>query len=396
MGTAGVPAQQAATTAFAYAYFLADNTDGQFCTFAKNMKNYAAEIASLKIIGFTLKGEAGKPVQITFKTIGNSLAKNVYTGTNTKTSMVEITIPSIGVGNRVMFSQAVFRINNQSAIALASGDAVKPSAFEFSFMRKLTGVQGSYTTGISANNQGLIDEPTNDGIPEISLKLTFPRHSSVTRLADLGSDARKKMDITFTGGLLAATYYRTFKIEIPHLQYKDVPVTDASGIIQEPVEFILHAATVAPTGMTGITQPFKLSGINQCSVDPLAAALTITQSYPLPGAIDVAGTIGTPLDPPIQITFNKPIFTLFQGDIIIEVSRWISTSQIVTDQYELSAFPTTDNITFSLPVNYFNSYSITKLTTYKIIIMKRIGVADCPEGFTDMGYAYSFSFKTAI
>ena len=270
MGTAGSPAQQAATTAYAYTYALANNTDGLFATFVKNMKNYCAEIPSLKIVGFTIKGDVGKPVEITFKTIGDRVNKNTSGGQNTTTTMASITIPTVGMANRLMFGQAVFRIADQSAGALAApANVVTPSSFELSFMRKLTGVYGAYTTGVAANNQDLIDEPTNDGMPEITLKLTFPRHTAVTRLTDLGNDTRKKADITFTGGLIASTYYRTFKLEFPHLQYKSVDIADAQGIIQEPVEFVVYGASAAPTGMTS-TKPFVITGINQRSTNPLA------------------------------------------------------------------------------------------------------------------------------
>lgn len=270
MGTAGSPTQQAATIAYAYTYALANNTDGLFASFVKNMKNYCSEIPSMKISGFTIKGEVGKPCEIIFKAIGNRINKNTSSGTNTTTTMANITIPAVGTANRLMFGQAVFRMNDQSGIALAAPThVITPSSFELSFMRKLTGVYGAYTTGVAANNQDLIDEPTNDGMPEISLKLQFPRHSAVTYLTDLGNDTRKKMDITFTGGLIASTYYRTFKLEFPHLQYKSVDITDENGIIKEPVEFNVYGASAAPTGMTSV-KPFVITGINQKSANPLA------------------------------------------------------------------------------------------------------------------------------
>lgn len=270
MGSAGVPTQQAATTAYAYAYSLANNTDGLFATFVKNMKNYCAEIVNLKILGFSIKGEVGKPVEISFETVGNRINKNTGAGVNTTTTMNNITIPTIGQGNRLMFGQAVFRINDQGSAALASpADVVSPSSFELTFKRKLSGVYGAFTTGIAGNNQDIIDEPTNDGLPEISLKFGFPRHTAVTRLTDLGNDTRKKCDIVFTGGLIASTYYRGFTLQFPHLQYKSVDITDEAGIIKEPVEFAVYGAATAPTGMTGITAPFKISGINQRSTNPL-------------------------------------------------------------------------------------------------------------------------------
>lgn len=266
MGIAGAPTQQGVTAAYAYTYRWKQDIDGYFGTFVKHMKNYIEEIPSLKIAGITIKGEVGKPLQVIFKTIA---VNKVYNSTvNTTTTFNNVTY--FEKANRVRFAQGVFRMNDQSGAALTDGDKIYPSLFELSASRKLAGVyDGQYKTS-GSNVQDLIDEPTNDGHPEISLKLSFPRHTSNTRLLDLGNDTRKKMDITFTGGLIEGTYYRQFKLQFPHLQMKNVDPVDEQGIIKEPLDMIVHAATSAPDGMTGITDPFWITGINRRSTDPLA------------------------------------------------------------------------------------------------------------------------------
>lgn len=267
-GTAGVPVLHTGGAAsYDYTYKPAKNTDGLFVTFMKYMKNYIAEVPGLKFSGFTIKGQAGKAVEITFNCIGSMVNRNTTTGTNTLTTFANVTIPEIA--NQVRFAQGVFRINNQSGIALAVGDVVNPTDFEFTYKRNLKGTYGTYVSG-ATNPRDVIDEPTNDGRPECTLKLTFPRHTSVTRLTELGTDTRKKMDITFTGAIIEGAIPRLFKIQMPHLQYSKVPITDAQGIIQEPVEFICHAAAAAPAGMTGITDPFWITGTNARSTNPLA------------------------------------------------------------------------------------------------------------------------------
>jgi hypothetical protein len=266
LGVAGAPVQQGATTAYAYTYKWLNSIDGLFATYVKHMKNYIEEHPSLKIVGFTLKGEVGKALQLSFKTISQN--KVIDSVLNTTTTFNNVTVYE--AANRVRFSEGVFRMNDQSAIALASPtDLIHPSSFELSAMRKLKGVYGTYkTTGTNA--QDLIDEPTNDGPPEIKLKLTFPRHTNTTYLAALGADTRKKMDIVFTGGLIASTFYRTFMLQLPHLQMLNDDPADAAGIITEPIEFLVHGASAAPAGMTGIIDPFWLSGTNRLATDPLA------------------------------------------------------------------------------------------------------------------------------
>ena len=267
MGTSGAPVQQGATTAYGYTYRPATNTDGKFVTLAKYMKNYVEEHPSVKIVGFTLKGEFGKPLALTLKCI--SVNKVVDSPTNTTSTFNNVTY--IETANRVKFSEGVFRMNAQSGAALAMGDKIYPSSFELSFQRRLTGeYTGQYRYASGSNTQDLIDEPQNDGLPNITLKLQFPRLTGTTNLAILNGDTRQKMDITFTGGLIASTYYRTFTLQFPHLQLVTDDPADVAGIIKEPLEFKVYGCAVAPTGMTGITDPLWISGVNQRSTDPLA------------------------------------------------------------------------------------------------------------------------------
>jgi len=266
MGIAGAPAQQGSTTAYAYTIKPKSDIDSLFATYVQHMKNYIMEIPSMKISGFTLKGEAGKALTLTLKTIGfNKVYDSVI---NTTTTFNNVTYRESR--NRVKFAHGVFRMNAQSAAALGAGDAISPSSFELSFQRKLKGeYTGGYHFTSGDNTQELIDEPTNDGPPDISLKLDFPRHTSVTYLTILGGDTRQKMDITFTGAVIAGAYNRQFKLQFPHLQLINDDPADAAGIIKEPLEFKVYGALSAPTGMTGITDPFWISGINQRATDPL-------------------------------------------------------------------------------------------------------------------------------
>ena len=87
MGIAGAPTQQETTTAYAYTIKPKPDIDGLFATYAQHMKNYIMEIPSSKIAGFTLKGEAGKALTLTLKTIAinkayDSLVNTVTTFNN--------------------------------------------------------------------------------------------------------------------------------------------------------------------------------------------------------------------------------------------------------------------------------------------------------------------------
>lgn len=264
MGTAGAPTLQG-SGAYAYTFKVKTLLDGLFYTFVKNMKNYIEEYPSSKCVGITIKGEVGaKPVEVTFQHIFNN--KIVNSSINTTSTFANVT--DFEEQNRVRFSEGIFLMNSQSGAALGSGDTIYPSSFEFSSKRKITTIYTTqYKTAIS---QELSDEPVCDGTIETTLKLEFARHTSSAYIADLYADAKKKLDLTFTGALIGGGYYRQFKLQFPNLQLKNVNPVDANGNIKEPLEFIAHGALTAPTGMTGLTDPFWISGINRLSTDPLA------------------------------------------------------------------------------------------------------------------------------
>lgn len=264
MGTAGNPASQG-SGGYAYTYKVKTLLDGLFYTYAKNMKYYIEEYPSVKVIGIAIKGEVGaKPLEVTFSVLINN--KVVDSAINTLLTFANVTF--FEEQNRVRFSEGVFRMNAQSGAELAGGDTIYPSAFEFNSKRKMAGLPS--TQSLTGIKQELIDEPAGDGTMETTLKLTFSRHTSSTYIADLYADARKKLDLTFTGALIGGGYYRQFKLQFPNLQLKNVNPVDANGNIKEPLEFIAHGALTAPTGMTGLTDPFWISGINRLSTDPLA------------------------------------------------------------------------------------------------------------------------------
>ena len=215
MGSAGAPVQQAATSAYAYTYTWLDIVDGLFGTYVVDMVNYIEEYSSLKVIGLTFKGEIGKPCEYVFQCIAiNKVTDSVI---NTTTTFNNVTF--VETKNRVLFSHMVCRMNAQEGAALASPtDVIYPNSFEMAAIRKLVGQPtGEFKT---ANDvvQDVVDEPQNDGMPEITLKLGFARHSAPTYFEDRGNDKHKKIDMTFTGSQIESPYNRQKKFEFPNLQ----------------------------------------------------------------------------------------------------------------------------------------------------------------------------------
>ncbi len=258
--TAGVPVQQGGTAAYQQRFIMTEHNDGLFGVIALHKKVNIEEMTSAKIIGFTLSGEVGKPVNASFHCIANNKIAN--SAVNTTSSFNNVTY--FETANRVMFNHAVFRMNAQAGAALGSGDIIYPSSFELTYKRTMEGVYGAGGTFDT------IDEPRNNGLPETTLKLEFPRYSSAAHFTNWDSGAAMKMDIVFTGALIAGAFFRRFTIELPNLKYASVDAPTEVGRIKHPVEFNCLGCATAPTGMTGITRPFQVTVINRQTANVLA------------------------------------------------------------------------------------------------------------------------------
>ncbi len=259
--TGGAPVQQGATTAYSQKFSLADTLDGLFATFIVNNQINIDEWTTVKITGFQIKGQVGKPLEISFH--ATAIDRQADSVVNTLTTFNNVTF--FETANRVLYSQGVFRLNQASDVALGSANIVYPDNFTLEFKRKMAGKYGTGTT------MDLIDEPTNDGLPEVTLKLEFPRYQSNQYFADWDADTRLKMDMTFTGGNIAGTYNRSLAISLPNLKISNVELPMSAGILKHPLEFQCLSAQggTPPAGMT-VTQPFEVDVVNRMSTDVLA------------------------------------------------------------------------------------------------------------------------------
>lgn len=258
--TAGAPTQQGATTAYDQTFSLADTLDGLFATFIVNNQVNIDEYTSAKITGFNLKGQVGKPLEIKFHT---QVSDRIVNSTvNTSTTFANVTF--FETANRVLFGQSAFLMNNASDVALASTNQVYPDSFELEFKRKMGGKYGVGT------DMDIIDEPTNDGLPEITLKLEFPRYETDQYFADWDPMTQQKLQITFTGAEIVSPYNRSFQLQFPALQLSSVELPMSKGILKHPLQFNCLGALAAPAGMTGVTKPFQVNVTNRQSTDVLA------------------------------------------------------------------------------------------------------------------------------
>lgn len=251
-----------------HVYTLAENTDGQFITMcAKLGALVVEEYTTAKVSGFTIKGGTGKPLEVEFKVICHDKNRNTSSGTNTNTTILTVTFPE--TANRLLYKDIKFRMNTGSGGAISDSDRIYPVSFEFSFERKMTGVYG---VGGSYNN---VDEPTNDGNPTTSLKFELGRFEAAGLALIMAKEAgtAQKVDITFTGALLSGATYRSLLIEIPNAKFSDIDAPMKEGILTVPADMFCLGRIAAPTGMTALTAPFRLTLVNSFGGDVLQEAV---------------------------------------------------------------------------------------------------------------------------
>jgi hypothetical protein len=265
MGTAGAPAQQAATIAYKHTLQLATVIDGLYASVAaKKKSDLVFEFPSVKIVGVTIKGSMMGPTEITFQVVANDLARNAAGGTNNTTTIATVTYRSKGL-RAFTDENATLWMNDQSAAALAAGDAIKPSEWTLTFRRPLKG------DNVVDGTRG-IDEPRGEGFPEPTLELKFPQLSDAqaTFWTNFDANTAKKARIYLRGPLIVDTYYYEFVILMPHLKIAKItsPIS-GPGKIPTDVTFEVLKASAAPTGMA-VTKPFQVEIQNTITTDALA------------------------------------------------------------------------------------------------------------------------------
>lgn len=250
LGRAADP-QEAGAGLFAHALCLASDTRGLFGTLGIFKGFSVHEYPSVKLDGLSLSGEAGKPLTLVLSLICDDLNLNTQAGINTVAAFAALTQPA--PGNRVLFRQGQFWINDAEGPALTASDAVAPNRFSLSLKRKLS---RDYLAG----GADRIAEPVGAGFPEISLSLEFPNYLSDTYLSDLGSGNHKKMRIFFGSESAGG---QSLELLLPHLVITNAQAAvDKAGKIAQPVSLDCLATSQERSGMPGLLDPLSLTLTN--------------------------------------------------------------------------------------------------------------------------------------
>jgi hypothetical protein len=251
------------TTSWSHVLDLAPSIDGLCATMAVDRKLFVEELTSGKVYGFgETYGDAGIIMQ-SFKVLGSKVTD--ISSVNINSTVYGASYPALG--GKIYRKQGTFRINAQSGGALGSSDAI-PSAesFEFTFTRPQ---DRSYGFG-----SDVILEPADNEFPEISLRVTFARMNTVTAnslRAGLRAGTAYKCDWTYLGAFINSTdqYKKLYQAPYAELQAFETPTAGAAQV--KPVAlFLLKKPSAAPTGMSGVTNPFRITRVMVNSVHAFA------------------------------------------------------------------------------------------------------------------------------
>lgn len=246
-------------TSWRHVIDMAAAIDGLGATFAIDRKLYVEELTSAKIYGFGETLGDGGILEQTFKVLG-SKPTNI-SSVNTNSTVYSATYPALG--GKIFRNQGVVRLNAQSAGALSSTDAIQIVGFELTFERP--------QDRANVYGQDYIIEPADNEFPTVSARITFPRMNTVSanslyaQLRTAGS--AYKMDCTYSGAFINSTDQYSKLYQFPYVELQDFATPTAGAAQVQPTAMLVcKQAASAPTGMSGVTKPFRLTKIMVNSV----------------------------------------------------------------------------------------------------------------------------------
>jgi hypothetical protein len=250
-------------TSWLHVLDLAPSNDGFGATFACDRRQFVEEITSAKVVGFGESVGEGGVIKETFKVLG--VAPTDISSINIGATVTGASFPALN--GRLQRSQGTFRINAQGGGALGASDTIAVTgAVDFMFERPQ---DRSYAYG----SRDII-EPGDNDFPPLTIRLRFERANTLTVnsfRAALRVGTAYKADITYLGSYINSTDRYTRLYQFPYVELQQQMTATAGAAQMKPdCTFLLKLPSAAPTGMTGVTKPFRLSEIKVNSVHAFA------------------------------------------------------------------------------------------------------------------------------
>lgn len=247
------------STSWTHTFDLADAIDGLGLTLAIDKVLYIEELTSAKVHGFDVTQDTNGAMNMTYRVLANRPTN--ISSVNINSTVAGAIYPALG--NRVLQQQGVFRMNTHAAGALGASDVLKAESIKLGFTRPQ---DAPHVYG-----QDGVDEPADNGWPEITLEVGFPRMntpSANSLYAGLRSATAFKADWTFLGPFINSTDQYKKLYQFPYLQLMDdgfsAPTAGANQV-KPQAKFRAGLAATSPTGMAFV-RPFRLTRVMSNSV----------------------------------------------------------------------------------------------------------------------------------
>jgi hypothetical protein len=257
MGSPHAPTIVSSTGGNAYQHIidLAPSVGGRGITFAveyggATFSPMIQELTSAKVYGFSETVGNGGFIQQSFRVLGSK--PTITSSVNFNSTLASMSVP--GFGTRVSRRQGVLRLNAQAGGSLTATDRVDNETFDFEFSRVN---DAPYVYG-----QDFIVEPLDAGFPTIRAVAQFPRMTTAaanSMYRQLQAGGAWKGDLTYTGALINSSTYYSRTIQMPYMEVQGLTLNLAGAQQVKPsVTFVLKEVASAPTGMSGVTRPFRV------------------------------------------------------------------------------------------------------------------------------------------
>lgn len=246
--------------AFAHVFTLTADLAGKFATYCVFDGVAVREATSAKFTGFELSGTGGQALDLSFPMMCDD---RIVTSTVNTTLAAVTYLPYDG---RVMFDDVLIRINAQGGAALTDSDTFYFSDFRITLDRP-------HEAPFVTNRRNTRSEPIANGKPTIRIALTEDAYTSTSRIAALRTRTAFKMDFEALASVAigTSTYNYRLYMEFPGVFHSAVrlPINGPSRIIPD-LEFVAEQVAAAPTGMTGLTLPMRMTVWNASASNALA------------------------------------------------------------------------------------------------------------------------------
>jgi hypothetical protein len=240
---------------------LAPSIDGLGLTTAIDKNLYVDELTSAKVYGFEETQDSNGSMDVAYKVLGSK--PTPISSININSTVAGANYPALT--NRITQIQGVFRMNAQAGGALDSTNTQRIASWKFGFERPQ---DAPHVYG-----QNYVDEPADNGFPTYTIEVEYPRMNTVSANSlynALANGSDFKADMTFTSGTyINSTDAWQKKYQFPHIQLMEdgfTANTDGAQQVKPIAKFACRLPSAAPTGMSGVTKPFRLTRIMQNSV----------------------------------------------------------------------------------------------------------------------------------